>query len=171
MAVIFFFPKIRNMEVKLNFLNQVNLKNVKIWLQFNACAKIGQDLEPEGDGLGIVDDIEDALDGVDDDGTVTGEKRKKFKADPLFNLLAKKDTYPIISNIPFENQGYTNEDRLLKNISSYIEHTEIAKYLQSIQENNVAGYGNYVLYLLNGESVDSNTLDTTLHFSDRFSKI
>jgi len=164
------FPKIRNMEVKLNFLNQVNLKNVKIWLQFNACAKIEQDLEPQGDGLGIVDDIEDALDGVDDDGTVTGEKRKKFKADPLFNLLAKRDTYPIISNIPFENQGYTNEDRLVKNISSYIEHTEIAKYLQSIQENNVATYSNFVLYLLNGESVDSNTLDTTLHFSDRFSK-
>tara|TARA_B100001778_G_C18604916_1_gene639305 strand:- start:504 stop:8042 length:7539 start_codon:yes stop_codon:yes gene_type:complete len=159
------FPKIRNIEVKLNFLNQVNLKNTRISLNVRSCKKIRKLTEPEQDAFDLVDTIQ---------GNAPEKKAFTFRSDP-FNFLLSRKSSPVLSNVDKSNQGLKTEIKNSRsekvNVpSNYMNHSGIAEYLEHLQYTNLTRYGTYTLNLLNEEHVDSNTVDTVLHFSDRFSK-
>ena len=97
-----------------------------------------------------------------------------FSNEP-FLWLQNAPSLPILSNIHQDNQGLKTEtknsrDEKVNVPSNYMNHTAIAEYLEHLQYANLTRYGSYTLNLLNEEHVDSNTVDTVLHFSDRFSK-
>lgn len=139
------FARIRNIEVKLNFLNQVNLKNARIWIDFNACAYIGKEVTP------------------------VGNDRSEFRSDPFFTLTSLRNNQAIVSNVAFDDQQMKlNKTR--RKPSDFLQHKAIAQYLLDLQKYNQTSTGFYTLYLLNQEHVESNGIDTVLHFSDRFSK-
>ena len=88
------FPKIRNIEVKLNFLNQVNLKNTRISLNVRSCKKIRKLTEPEQDAFDLVDTIQ---------GNAPEKKAFTFRSDP-FNFLLSRKSSPVLSNVDKSNQ-------------------------------------------------------------------
>ena len=141
------FSRIRNIEVKLNFLNQINLKNVRIWIDFNTSRYTTKKLEPPPDA----------------------KNPPEFQNDPFFALTDNISNQPIVSNIDFTDQQIT-KDRGRRKPSDFIKNTLIAEYLLALQEYNTTSRGTYRLMLLNQEHVESNGIDTVLHFSDRFSK-
>lgn len=148
------FGRIRNLEVKLNFLNQINLKNTAIWITFQPCQYVTSQVSPTEEGENEAD--------ADPQGP-------SFKNDPFFPLTNLSSNNPIVSNIDFRYQSL-KDGKKQRNPSSFIKHKNIAKYLTDLQQYNSTQPGSYNLYLLNREHVDSNSIDTILHFSDRFSK-
>lgn len=140
------FATIKNMEVKLNFLNQVNLKNAKIWLTITPCEWVQEQVKPE----------EDAMDNPDK------ADKPKFKTDPFFRLTDTSN-HPIIANLYDSSLKYgkTNLTSQNKNLQSLISY---------LDQQNVATPGSHQLFLLNREHVEANGMDTVLYFSDRFSK-
>lgn len=148
------FSRIRNLEVKLNFLNQINLKNVAIWITFNTCAYVTDRVSPEEAG----------------DPSDADPQAPAFKNDPFFPLTdLSANNNPIISNINWKYQALKNGKKQM-DPKLFTTHTKIAQYLSDLQQYHKTQPGSYTLYLLNREHVDSNSTDTTLHFSDRFSK-
>lgn len=149
------FSRIRNLEVKLNLLNQINLKNTAIWITFTPCQHVTSRVIPEDEGLDPAD--------ADPQGP-------SFKNDPFFPLTnLSRTNNPIISNIDWSYQPL-KDGKKQRDPTAFISHLKIGKYLSDLQQYNSTQPGSYTLYLLNREHVDANSTDTTLHFSDRFAK-
>jgi len=142
------FARIRNIEVKLNFLNQVNLKNTAIYLVIKPSRHVSKRVEPRSDDI--------------------GKNKPKFGNDPFFELLGSPDS-PVISNISKSNQGL-KDGKKERSATTFIKHEIISEYLDNLKQYNETSSNSYTLYLLNRENVDSNTVDSVYHFSDRFSK-
>lgn len=132
------FCSLKNLEVKLNFINQINLKNAKIWIEVAPCSKISNAIQPKTGG-------------------------SKYNSDPYYYTLSDS---PIISNILYQGLINRSNSKISNTADSFIKHKKMIDYLEALKNLNEP----YKLMLLNLEHVDSNSVDTILHFSDRFSK-
>lgn len=133
------FCSLKNLEVKLNFINQINLKNTKIWIEVSPCSRITSRIQSRNAG-------------------------EKYGNDPYYYTLSDSR---LISNIAYQGLINKGANKKISNTAdSFIKHTKMIEYLEALKNLNEP----YKLILLNEEHVDSNSVDTILHFSDRFSK-
>ena len=149
------WSEIKDVEVKLNFLNQVNLKNVRIKLIMRPSYSTRYKLKPTSDGISL------------------NAPSKEFNTDPYSYAILDYDRPPVIQNFNEEAAQYAtkygwNEGR--ESLYDAIPHSGLAGYMKSLDIHNNMGADTFALTLLNRENVDTNTVDTTLHFSDRANK-
>ena len=155
------WSEIKDVEVKLNFLNQVNLKNVRIKLKMKPSYSTRYKLPPTaGDG------------GSSD--------QREFNNDPYeYAMLGREGTdgqivsMPVIQNFNQEAAEYAEKygwKRGRESLYDAIPHQGLADYMKSLDIHNDIATDSFNLTLLNRENVDTNTVDTTLHFSDRADK-
>lgn len=131
---------IKDIEVKLNFLNYVNTKNIAVWLDVEYC----------------------------------GQESKS-----RFNSRASPPASPLKSGSEFIDQtsnpkiffGEYNPSHNL--INNALENNKIENYLKSLVEmNGPSGVTNqtFKLFLLNQETIQNNTYNFSIKFSDHASK-
>lgn len=149
------WAQVKDIEVKLNFLNQVNLKDVKIKLTMKPSESTTAKLKPTNDGISL---------------NKTGNE---FNTDPYTYSILDYDKPPVIQNFNIEAKEYATRygnpggrELFYNNIS----HTGLSEYMRSLDLDNNIGIQNFTLTLLNRENLDANTIDTSLHFSDRANK-
>jgi len=142
--------QIKDVEVKLNFLNQVNLKDVKIKLSMRPSFSTRSRMKPKSDGISL------------------NPTTKEFNTDPY--SYANSTTTQTIQNFNTEADEYTEayEDR--SSLYDNIQHEGLAQYMRSLDLDNNITTDSFTLTLLNRENVDANTIDTCLRFSDRANK-
>ena len=134
--------KIQDLEVKLNFLNYVNTKNLVIWLDMKMC---------DYDSSFLVGQ--------------EGQPKCQLKSSVGENISPDGGCQPV-SILDFRYGIGT------KDANDTYEASELSKYLKALTSTNYVPDNRRIirLYLLNQEHIQNNTYNFSIKFSDRASK-
>lgn len=133
---------IKDIEVKLNFLNYVNTKNLVIWLDVYFSAT-----------------EEKSLKGNE---TSAGQPIKAGKE--YINQSFASDTYGLLNN-RYNSFPNITDDNIQKNINN----KDLSDYLDSLVMMNSKDNSPHRIYLLNQEHIQNNQYNFSLKFSDHAS--
>ena len=132
---------ISNIEVKLNFLNYVNPKNLVVWLEIDTCAFVAESLNPPA---------------PDDGGVAPPPKDPWFKG-------SYYDTYQNFSLLSGDTKKYLSS---LWNMNDNIPLSNSEKLIDFSGSPKVPRNSTYRIYLLNQDHIANYEYNASLKFSD-----